>query len=123
MNDIKLDPSTSDFVIESDDLVMSQDAMNAVYISLATERGSCIDDKEFGSDLHLITSSKAVAELPVIAREMCERATAWITADGILDKIEFTAEIVEGLTSRLIIAGVAWQSGQSYPFTYFNEVG
>jgi phage gp46-like protein len=121
-SDYKIDPTTGDYVIVKGDLSLSNDMMNNLYFSISIRKGSWFYDPSFGSNLHLL-KPKAVADLPVRAKEYCEEALQWLIDSGRADKIDVQTEVDQSYeTPRLIFNITAWQHGKPQTYTIFKEV-
>ncbi len=120
-NDFRIDTSDGDYVrTATGDIASADDMMNNVYLSLMIKKGSDIDDPTFGME---DIPRKAVASLPVIAKEKAQTALQWLIDTGRADSIDVEAALDDSTeTPRLIIQVTAWQGGQTQGYTLFKEV-
>lgn len=121
MKDFRIDPYSRDYTVERGQYLLADSLINNIYLSLTTRKGSWPFAPALGSELHLLEREKSVERAAVKAREYCEKALAWILAEGRAEKIEVTTAL-DKANGRLLCLIEATKNGRQISYEHFVEV-
>lgn len=121
MKDFKIDPYNRDYVIENNDLALTEDIRNNIYLSLSVRKGEWAFSPESGSRLHLLMREKSLERLESVAKEYCEEALRWIIDLERAEKIEVTT-VLDKENKRMKCLIEATQKGKPIIYEHFVRV-
>ncbi len=100
-----------------------------VFLRLFSQRGSFVDDREFGSRLHELYRMKSPSSAAKLVPDMVREALQPLIDDGLVVRVDTTAEpeitTEDGVTRRGVgFEVVVYDSGdRPYRFRAWQEVG
>lgn len=121
MTDLRIDPTTRDYLLTDGHLEVENDLATQIYLCLETHRGTRIGDADFGSRLHELAAAGSPARAAARAPAMVREALQPLLDEGSLETVTTQAQ---GLSDGVLLTITVCGPGEdTMAFELFQEVG